>query len=147
MPLDEVVRSVNRLVEDGYKEVVISGINLGRWGRDLPWSTNQVDITGDIQRRNGQRPTTSDQRRCDPQKPFAVLLFIGPTGVGKTELARALAEFIFGDVNRLKRFDMSELCTRIHIEQRAGQHADQAHDEKSDNPDSQRHRHRAQGNG
>lgn len=32
---DEVVASVNRLVEDGYKEVVISGINLGRWGRDL----------------------------------------------------------------------------------------------------------------
>src|SRR5213595_550055 len=37
MPLDEVVLSVNRLVEDGYKEVVISGINLGRWGRDLVW--------------------------------------------------------------------------------------------------------------
>lgn len=35
MPVAEVVRSVNRLVEDGYKEVVISGINLGRWGMDL----------------------------------------------------------------------------------------------------------------
>jgi len=35
MQLDEVVRSVDRLVEDGYKEVVISGINLGRWGRDF----------------------------------------------------------------------------------------------------------------
>lgn len=35
MPLDEVVLSVNRLVEDGYKEVVISGINLGRWGSEL----------------------------------------------------------------------------------------------------------------
>jgi len=35
MQLDEVVRSANRLVEDGYKEIVISGINLGRWGRDL----------------------------------------------------------------------------------------------------------------
>ena len=35
MQPDEVVASVNRLVEDGYKEVVISGINLGRWGRDL----------------------------------------------------------------------------------------------------------------
>ena len=36
LPLDEVLREVNQLVESGYREVVISGINLGRWGRDLP---------------------------------------------------------------------------------------------------------------
>jgi DNA polymerase III delta prime subunit len=47
----------------------------------------------------------------DPQKPFGILLFVGPTGVGKTELARSLAEFIFGDVARLKRFDMSEFAS------------------------------------
>jgi threonylcarbamoyladenosine tRNA methylthiotransferase MtaB len=35
LPLDEVLREVNQLVEAGYREVVISGINLGRWGRDL----------------------------------------------------------------------------------------------------------------
>ncbi len=46
----------------------------------------------------------------DPQKPFSVMLFIGPTGVGKTELARTLAEYIFGDAARLKRFDMSEFA-------------------------------------
>jgi ATP-dependent Clp protease ATP-binding subunit ClpA len=43
-----------------------------------------------------------------PRRPIASLLFIGPTGVGKTELAKALAEFLFGTRDRLTRFDMSE---------------------------------------
>ncbi len=47
----------------------------------------------------------------DPGKPFGVLFFIGPTGVGKTELARALAELLFGDAARLFRLDMSEFAT------------------------------------
>lgn len=41
-------------------------------------------------------------------KPIASLLFTGPTGVGKTELAKTLAEFMFGDRSRMVRFDMSE---------------------------------------
>ncbi|HYV38496.1 MAG TPA: AAA family ATPase [Gemmataceae bacterium] len=43
-----------------------------------------------------------------PRKPVASLMFIGPTGVGKTEMAKALAEFLFGSTTRLTRFDMSE---------------------------------------
>lgn len=44
----------------------------------------------------------------DPNKPLGVFFFVGPTGVGKTEMAKALAEFIFGGSERMLRFDMSE---------------------------------------
>jgi ATP-dependent Clp protease ATP-binding subunit ClpB len=44
----------------------------------------------------------------DPQRPLGSFLFLGPTGVGKTELARALAEFLFDDEHAMVRIDMSE---------------------------------------
>ena len=44
----------------------------------------------------------------DPQRPLGSFIFLGPTGVGKTELARALAEFLFDDEHAMVRIDMSE---------------------------------------
>src|SRR5437016_470889 len=44
----------------------------------------------------------------DPKRPIGSFIFLGPTGVGKTELARALAEFLFDDEHAMIRIDMSE---------------------------------------
>ncbi len=55
-----------------------------------------------------------------PRRPIASLLFIGPTGVGKTELAKALAEFLFGTRDRLTRFDMSEFGDPLSVQRLTG---------------------------
>ncbi|HEX3291112.1 MAG TPA: AAA family ATPase, partial [Gaiella sp.] len=47
----------------------------------------------------------------DPTRPLGVFLFLGPTGTGKTEIAKAFAEFLFGSPDRLVRLDMSEFQT------------------------------------
>jgi ATP-dependent Clp protease ATP-binding subunit ClpC len=47
----------------------------------------------------------------DPTRPQGVFLFVGPTGTGKTEIAKTLAEFLFGSPDRMTRLDMSELQT------------------------------------
>ncbi len=51
----------------------------------------------------------------DPDRPIGSFIFLGPTGVGKTELARALAEFLFDDEKALTRIDMSEFMERHSV--------------------------------
>ncbi|MDR3348730.1 MAG: ATP-dependent Clp protease ATP-binding subunit [Acidaminococcales bacterium] len=56
----------------------------------------------------------------DPRRPVGSFLFLGPTGVGKTELARALAEAMFGDENAMIRFDMSEYMEKHTVSRLVG---------------------------
>ena len=56
----------------------------------------------------------------DPNRPVGSFLFLGPTGVGKTELARALAEVMFGDESLMLRFDMSEFQERHTVSRLVG---------------------------
>jgi ATP-dependent Clp protease ATP-binding subunit ClpC len=56
----------------------------------------------------------------NPKRPVGVFIFLGPTGVGKTELSRALAEYLFGSENALIRIDMSEYMERHAVSRLIG---------------------------
>ena len=56
----------------------------------------------------------------DPKRPIGSFIFLGPTGVGKTELARALAESMFGDEDAMIRVDMSEFMEKHSVSRLVG---------------------------
>lgn len=56
----------------------------------------------------------------DPRRPIGSFIFLGPTGVGKTYLAKALAEFMFGDADALIRLDMSEYMEKFNVSRLVG---------------------------
>ena len=56
----------------------------------------------------------------DPKRPIGSFIFLGPTGVGKTELARALAAFLFDDEDALIRVDMSEYMEKFSVSRLVG---------------------------
>jgi ATP-dependent Clp protease ATP-binding subunit ClpB len=57
---------------------------------------------------------------ADPNRPIGSFIFMGPTGVGKTELARALAQFLFDDENAMVRLDMSEFMEKHSVSRLIG---------------------------
>ena len=77
----------------------------------------------------GQEPAISAISRAvrrsraglkDPRRPIGSFVFLGPTGVGKTLLARALAEFLFGDEEALIQIDMSEYMEKFNVSRLVG---------------------------
>lgn len=113
-------------------------INLFKYGeKTSPWEELSKEKLMGIEKRLGERVKGQDeaiakvkdviiraytgfsglQHSSKQRKPKGTLFFVGPTGVGKTELAKALAEFVFGDENACIRFDMSEY-NHEHSDQR-----------------------------
>ena len=69
----------------------------------------------------------------DPKRPIGSFIFLGPTGVGKTELARALAESMFGDEDAMIRIDMSEYMEKHSTSRLVGSPPDMLGMKKADN--------------
>ncbi len=82
-------------------------------GKRLVGQTRAVQAVSDAVRR-------SRAGIADPDRPSGSFLFLGPTGVGKTELAKALAEFLFDDERAMVRIDMSEYSERHTVARLVG---------------------------
>lgn len=113
-------------------------INLYKYGEKVsPWEELSKDKLAQVEERLQERVKGQDaavskvkdvliraytgfsglQHSAKQKKPKGTLFFVGPTGVGKTELAKSLAEFVFGDESACIRFDMSEY-NHEHSDQR-----------------------------
>ncbi len=79
------------------------------------------ELSDRMRRSEGYRSDHPFQsRNQDPTKPIGSFLFLGPTGVGKTELAKALAENLFDDENNMVRIDMSEYMEKYSVSRLIG---------------------------
>ncbi len=125
----------NRLLREEVSEQDIAQV-VGRW-TGIPISRlleGERTKLVEMEKRLGERVVGQKQaveavsnamRRAraglsDPRRPMGSFLFLGPTGVGKTELAKALAEFLFDDENALIRIDMSEYMERHSVSRLVG---------------------------
>ncbi|HEX7859566.1 MAG TPA: AAA family ATPase [Verrucomicrobiae bacterium] len=84
------------------------------------WLRNRVIGQNEAVRRLVDLIAIVKARVARPGKPLASLLFIGPTGVGKTELAKALAEFFFGSTSRMTRFDLNQFADALSVQRLIG---------------------------
>ena len=123
-------RSVTTLTEEDIAEVISSwtGIPVKRISEDENKKLKQLEET--LHKRViGQNEAVSAVSKAirrgrvglkDPKRPIGSFMFLGPTGVGKTELSKALAESLFGDENAMIRIDMSEFMESHSISKLIG---------------------------
>ena len=86
---------------------------------DVPTNILENIATIHVPGTNPEDPENPGQGK-DPTKPIGSFLFLGPTGVGKTELAKALAENLFDDENNMVRIDMSEYMEKYSVSRLIG---------------------------
>lgn len=118
--LEEEAKKLNRMEEDLKKRII---------GQD-----NAVALVSDAVKR-------SRAGIADPNRPIGSFLFLGPTGVGKTELTKALTEFMFDDEKALVRIDMSEYMEKHSVSKIIGAPPGYVgHDEAGSLTETVRHR-------
>ncbi|WP_216378744.1 ATP-dependent chaperone ClpB [Arcanobacterium phocae] len=123
--VDEAPMIAEKVDADGIADVVSAwtGIPVGRLmqGETEKLLTMEDEIAKRlIGQRSAVRSVSDAVRRsragvADPQRPTGSFLFLGPTGVGKTELAKSLAEFLFDDERAMVRIDMSEYSEKHSV--------------------------------
>ncbi|MGH9902351.1 MAG: ATP-dependent Clp protease ATP-binding subunit, partial [Pyrinomonadaceae bacterium] len=127
---DDILSMTLEVTRDDIEDVI------ARW-TGIPVTSLKEEETEKLLRTEGelhrrviaQRPAISALARSirrsraglkNPQRPVGSFLFLGPTGVGKTEVARALAEFLFGSERSMIRFDMSEFMEKHSVSKLIG---------------------------
>ena len=132
---DQLISYELRSLEDSFFAVEVGSddVNdvIARW-TGIPVSSIKLDEANKLmniesalyERIVSQRPAVSALARAirrsraglkNPHRPVGSFLFLGPTGVGKTEVARSIAEFLFGSEKSLIRFDMSEFMEKHSV--------------------------------
>jgi ATP-dependent Clp protease ATP-binding subunit ClpC len=105
-----------------------TGIPIGDLGQDEyqklmnmePWFQERVVGQDDAVKAVASTVRRNKSGLGDPNRPQGVFMFAGSTGVGKTEIARRLAEFLFGDKNAMVRLDMSEYMEKFSVQRLFG---------------------------
>ncbi|MCA1850428.1 MAG: ATP-dependent Clp protease ATP-binding subunit, partial [Acidobacteria bacterium] len=126
---DEMLMSIE-VTKDDVEDVIARWTGIPVTSLKEEETRKLLRIEAELHRRViAQRPAISALARSirrsraglkNPQRPVGSFLFLGPTGVGKTEVARSLAEFLFGSERSMIRFDMSEFMEKHSVSKMIG---------------------------